>query len=584
MVKDVITSGIDKALGELGFSVPVYTLEHPTDLSHGDYASNVAFILGKEASKNPKKIAEDIVQYIEKHKLKEIEKMEVAGPGFINFHLTRDFFVQSVSTVIKQGPKWGGSTLGKTEKWLLEHTSPNPNKAMHIGHLRNNIVGMAIANIAEANGVEVVRDAVDNNRGIAIAKLMWGYLKFSRKDDKVITDIQYWHDHQDEWDTPSTKNMRPDRFIDELYVKGSEDFENDLVVAKQIRQFVVDWEQKNVQNLALWKKVIEYSHEGQNMTLDRLGSRWDKVWHEHEHYEEGKNLVEEGLKKGVFKKLEDGAVLTDLEQYGLPDTILIKSDGTSLYITQDLALTKLKREEFSPDKLFWVIGPDQSLALKQLFAVCEQLGIGKVNDYTHISYGYMSVKGQGKMSSRKGNVLFIDDLLDNVKAHVKKQMSNRDFTQSALEEISEKIALSAVKFGILKTSRGQDTSFDIQSAVSFQGDSGPYLQYTNARAHSILEKALNVEEIKTVPFQITDVERFLYRFPEVVLRAFEECEPHYIATYLIQLASAFNSWYASGKVLDGSPEEAYKLALTKATSITLKNGLGLLGIKTPDRM
>ena len=463
-------------------------LEHPTELSHGDYSTNVAFMYSKNLLMTSKDLAGAVKKHIDDHSNENIEKIEVAGGGFINFFLSKRYFELVLEYILYTKKTFGFNKHLQGKTWLIEHTSPNPNKAMHLGHLRNNITGMAIANIAEANGVTVIRDAVDNNRGIAIAKLMWGYLKFANAQGKEITDIDYWYNNQEEWQTPEDKNMRSDRFVDYLYVKASDDFKNETV-EKAVRDLVVKWEANEEKVLTLWKKVLSYSYKGQEMTLKRLGNKWDYVWHEDEHYAEGKNMVTEGIQKGVFQILSDGAVLTNLEKkYNLSDTIVQKKDGTSLYITQDLALTKLKKEKFNPDKMFWVIGPEQSLAMKQMFAVSEQLGIGNRDEFIHIPYGYMSLKDEGKMSSRKGTVIYIDDLIDTIKEKVIKKISE-SIKKSEIDTIAEKVALGAVKYSILKTARMTDTQFDIDTSISFEGDSGPYLQYTTVRAKSVLRKA-----------------------------------------------------------------------------------------------
>lgn len=322
------------------------------------------------------------------------------------------------------------------------------------------------------------------------------------------------------------------------------------------------------------------------MTLERLGNKWDYVWHEHEHYQKGKDLVEEGLAKGVFKVGDGGAIVTDFKDDKLPDTVLIKSDGTSLYLTQDIALTKLKREKYSADRLFWVIGPEQSLALRQLFRVCDQLGIGNESDYTHLAYGYMSIMRNGeveKMSSRLGNVIFIDDLVDMVKSVAITKLREAD------ESLAETIALGAVKFAILFTGRLTDTAFDIDRATNLDGDSGPYLQYTHARISSIAEKAAEqgiAPGYGDASDEVSPLERILYRFPEVVESALGEYAPNHVATYLIEVARAFNAFYADHKVVDpeNRPLSAHRLAVARAAGTVIKNGLGLLGITAPDRM
>lgn len=522
----------------------------------GDYTTNIAL-----QGKNPRKEGEEILSKLNKDKnLKDIvEKIDIAGPGFINFHLSTKVLVSNLSQILDEKEKYGHSTEGNGKTWLIEHTSPNPNKAMHLGHLRNNVLGMAISNLWESIGVKVIRDDIDNNRGISIAKLMWGYLKY--KDNKKELE------------------MRPDRFVDELYAKASADFDSNPEVEKKVRQMVVDWENGDKKTWELWEKVLAFSYKGQEMTLKRLGNKWDKVWHEHEHYKKGKELVEEGLKKGIFKKGKGGAIITDLEKYNLPDTVVIKSDGTSLYITQDLALTKLKKETFHPDHLYWVIGPEQSLALKQLFAVCEQLGIGKLNEFTHIAFGYMSIKGKGKMSSRKGNVIYIDDLLDQAKEEIKK-------THTVSDNIAEDIGVGAIKYSILKVGRTQDIAFDFNESLSFEGNSGPYIQYTYARIQSVLEKSKHTKyktESNNLNEEEESVLRELVKFPEIIEKGANTYSPNILCEFLFTLAQKYNTFYNKHKIIDGDNED-FRLALTKGVGQVLKNGLTLLGIATPQKM
>lgn len=573
-MKKIIEQAIKKVLKELGIKPVKFTVEHPENMAWGDYSTNVGLMLGKGVSL---KICEKIKD--EENMKKLASKIEVAGAGFINISIKNEALISPTDKVLKGD--WEKPLKGKT--FLLEHTSPNPNKAMHLGHLRNNLTGMAIANIFEYLGAKVIKDCIDNNRGIAIAKLMWGYLKFGRKDKKQIIDIDYWFNHQEEWQIPEETKQRPDRFVDELYVKGSEDC-NSPETEKKVRQLVIDWEAKDEKNWALWKKVLQYSYEGQVLTLKRLGSSWDKVWHEHEHYQQGKDLVKKGLEMGVFKTGKLGAIVTDLKKYGLDDTVVIKGDGTALYITQDLALTKLKKETYKPEKLFWVIGPEQSLALKQMFACCEQLGIIKVKDCNHVAYGYMSLKGKGKMSSRAGTVIYIDDLLDEAKKQIQSSFKCND-------ELAEKIGVGAVKYSILKVGRLKNMSFDFKESLSFEGNSGPYLQYTYARAKSVLRKSKiqqgpALPDGKNGPLNQEEeiLLRTLYRFEEVVVEAAENLAPNKIAEFLYDLAQKFNGFYNKHRVIGSGKAEAFRLWLTSATAEILKKGLGLLGIQTPEKM
>lgn len=584
MIKEKVLERIKEAAAKVGITDDTVSVEHPVDMNHGDFSTNIALRHAKLLKQNPITLAEKMVENIQPDKY--IAKAEVAKPGFINVWINAEYLFEELSRVHTLGDRYGSSSWGKGKKWLIEHTSPNPNKAMHLGHLRNNVTGMSIANIWEFNGIEVIRDCIDNNRGIAIAKLMWGYLKFAHKEGKEMTDLHYWFTHQDEWHTPDIQSIRADMFVDQLYVKASDDFK-DKKIEEQVRQLVVDWEAGNPENRALWQKVLQFSYEGQALTFKRLGNKWDKVWHEHEHYQEGKDLVQEGLEKKVFKKLKDGAVLTNLENYNLPDTIVLKKDGTSLYITQDLALTKLKIETFHPDKLFWVLGPDHTLAFKQLFAVCEQLGIAKLENLVHIPFGYMSIKGKGKMSSRAGNVVYIEDLLDQAKEKILTMFEERKFTGEDKDSTAEKMAVAAVKYSILKVGRTTDTAFDFETSLSLDGDSGPYLQYTYVRAQSVLrEQQIDLSKISYKP-EVEEIIllRMIANFQEVVLQAAKEYAPNIISTYLFHLAQQYNLVYQKYPILKADSEiKNFRLLLTKSVAQIIKNGLALLGIETVEKI
>lgn len=585
MIKHKIIELIQDALSKIGIHESI-ELEHPTNTSFGDYSTNIALKLAKTHKKNPFEIAETIAGAINTEST--IEKVEIVKPGFINFYLSKNILLKELNEILEKNSKYGQTITGVGKKWLIEHTSPNPNKAMHLGHLRNNVTGMAISNLWEATGIKVIRDCIDNNRGIAIARLMWGYLKFAHKKGEQITDINYWYDHQDEWNMPQDVCLSADKFVDHLYVKASEDFKN-KEIETIVRQMVVNWEQGDERNHALWKKVLDLSYQGQNETYKRLKNQFDKVWHEHEHYKQGKDLVEEGLKKGVFKRLEDGAILSNLDKYKLPDTIIIKKDGTSLYLTQDLALTKLKKEVFSPDKLFWVVGPDQTLALRQLFAICEQLGIAKREDLIHISFGYMSIKGKGKMSSRAGNVVYIEDLLDDAKAEILKMFDERKFASGNIEEVAEKMAVGAVKYSILKVGRTTDTAFNFETSLSLEGDSGPYIQYTYARCQSVLSQGST--DVADTPQSVTPNEeelsllRLFPRFIEAIEAAAMQYAPNLLCNYLFTLAQAYNLFYQKHQILKADEEtKKFRLTLTQSAAQVLKNGLAILGIETVEKI
>lgn len=586
-VKQLIEQKLSEYLNSIGASQEVL-IEVPKDTTYGDLTTNLALKISKVLGKSPVESAKEIITFL--GEIEGVLRIEIAGPGFLNFYVNSNIS-KSILNSILNNPNYGESKV-INQKWLIEHTSPNPNKAMHLGHLRNTITGMAISNMAKAAGANVEMDLIDNNRGIAIAKLMWGYLKFANKDEtKQVEDIGYWHENQSEWKTPEDAGLTPDKFMDLMYVKGSEDFKNENSEVK-VRKLVIDWESEDKITWALWKTVLDYVYQGQSKTLKRLGTHNDFIWHEHEHYKEGKEIIEQGLKNGIFKRLEDGAIITNLKDYKIADTIVIKKDGTSLYITQDLALTKKKIEKFNPDKLFWVIGPEQSLAMKQVFAVANQLGLGELEKFNHIAYGFISIKGQGKMSSRAGNVIYIDDLLDDARDSVFEKIKNDSLSADEKLEVAEKVGLAAVKYSILKVGRLTDTAFDFETSLSFEGDSGPYLMYTVARANSIIkqynEEVKQIEDLENVlnTTEEENVLRALNQFPEVVQEAAINYSPNLICSYLFELAQSYNKFYNQHSVLKAETKELIesRVILTAATAQVLKKGLGLLGIETVESM
>ena len=595
-------------------------LDIPNYEIHGEYTTNVALRISKITKQNPKTIADEICGILTKEIPDTVLKCEVAGPGFVNIFLTNDARTEIIKAML-MGDSVFETDSEQGKKWVIEHTSPNPNKAMHLGHLRNNLVGMSLYRMIKNAGGEVVLNSVDNNRGIAIAKAMYGFLALEKKDSEAIEhskpplskdispltrgedQLQSWIDHPENWYSPEEKGMRPDVFVTNCYTGGEELRKNDETgtIDKLIRKMVLDWEAKDANTWVLWRHILNYSYAGMEMTLARLGNKWDKIWHEHEHYEIGKEYVEKGLQQGIFKKLEDGAVLTQIEEaYNIPETILLKNDGTALYITQDIALTDLRKRQYNADKLVWVIGPEQTLAMRQLFAVCEQLGIGKLSDFIHISYGYMGLKDEDgnfkKMSSRDGSVLLIDDLIDAVKEKIKtksedtenkaKQSTTALSSDDSEEALREKLALGAIKFSILKCEKNMNMAFDINESVNLTGDSGIYVMYTFARINSIIQiaKERGVHaEAKTGQIAASII-RMLGSYPIVMHSSHEHLSVHPIAHYLLSLCSSFNKFYAEERILGDEQNLPEKLAILEAVNNTISHGLGLMGIETVDRM
>ncbi len=540
-------------------------LEHPSDLLHGDIASNIALVLAKAQKENPKALAEKIVRHIVQHQPEEVERVEVAGAGFINFYLSREFFTQSVQEALEVGEQWGRNSTLTGKKIMVEYTDPNPFKEFHIGHLVPNIIGEAIARLLEGSGAEVRRASYQGDVGRHVAQALWGALQ--GEPPKTVAG----------WGA--------------AYARGSKAFgENEAAKAEIIEINKKIYERSDERITVLYEAGKKLSLESFEAMYARLGTKFDFYFFESESGPVGKKLVVEYLGK-VFEE-SDGAVIFRGEKKGLHTRVFLNAEGLPTYEAKDLGLALLKHTRWPHEVSISVTGNEQSDYFKVMQAALAEINPELAKKMVHIGNGLLRLP-TGKMSSRTGEVVTAEWLVDEVSKKVRKKMSER-FTVSEVErpagnedDIINAISVGAIKYTILKQAVGGDIVFDFEKSVSFEGDSGPYLQYAATRAKSVLEKAQTNNQQPTTDHptrEVTEIERLLYRFPEIVERAGKEYAPHLLVTFLIQLAGAFNSWYAKEKIIDDTPESAYKLALTKALHQTMVNGLWLLGIKTPEKM
>ncbi len=589
--KEILNSKLKEVYPDIEFS-----LEVPKDKSHGDLSTNIALILSKSLKRNPLDIANEVKDKLEQFKLEFSNSISVVNPGFINFKFKDEIYFNVVKDILTLKDKYGSNNILKGKTVLIEHTSPNPNKEFHLGHLKNNVTGLSISYILEACGAKVFRDCIDNNRGIAIARLMYGYLAHAKKDNSLPTSLEYWFEHKDQWLTPTEANKSPGKFVDELYTKGSIDFKESKEVEEFVRKLVVDWENEDIKNLELWKLTQEWVWEGYRQSLGRVkGWKFDKIWHESDIYKKGKEHVQRGLELGIFKKLDDGAILTNLKEFKLADTILIKNDGTSLYITQDLELTSLKRKEFNPDEMYWVIGPEQSLAMKQMFAVCSQLGFGEYSDYHHIPYGFILVRDKEgnptKMSSRSGNQHSVNDLIDKASEKIRGYITT-DLTDKEREEVSEKLAVASIKYSLLKVNRIQDQIFDLNTSIALEGDSAVYILYSNTRILSLIQKSnIDVNLIDNTNLKyVNDIEleliKYLSQFPDTLINSYTTYSPNDITNFIFNLSQSFNKYYNEVNILKEEDKllKDSRILLLKAINIVFENSFKLLGIESVGRM
>jgi len=549
--KTQIRGLLKNALNELDIKIDEILLEHPIDVKHGDFSTNVAMIIAKKEGKSPKELAENIVKNIKKDK--NIEKVEIAG-GFINFYLSKDFFANSLEGIIKSGKDWGRNLENKGKKVMVEYTDPNPFKVFHIGHLMSNTIGESISRLIEYSGAEVKRANYQGDVGPHVAKAIWG-LKHGQGDAKNSEGLG------------------------KAYAAGASEYEKNEKEIDEINNTVYKGGNKDIDSL--YKKGREVSLKHFEEIYDILGTSFDYYFFESETWQKGLELVKENTPK-VFESSE-GAIVFKGEKFDkkLHTRVFINSEGLPTYETKDLGLAYKKAEEYNFDLSITITAREQATYFAVMLKALEQFNKKLADKMRHISHGFMKLPS-GKMSSRTGDVISAESLIQEVKNAVLKITKDRNINDK--KNVAEKIAIGALKYSILKQSSSKDIIYDLEKSISFEGDSGPYLQYAHTRAKAILEKANKDKiEIKDNKKNISLLEKLLYRFPEIVARAGDEYEPHNVTTYLTELAGAFNSFYATEKIIGGE-NEAYNLVLTKAFKITMKNGLYLLGIKTPERM
>jgi arginyl-tRNA synthetase len=586
-IKEIIIGAIKTALWELKIEeskISKIGLEHPEDISHGDYSSNVAMVLSKTVSQNPRELAEKIVAEILERKSELIEKVEVAGPGFINFYLSNYFFKNKTKEIIKLGKKFGKNKNLRKQKTVVEYTDPNPFKEFHIGHLMSNAIGEAVSRVLEENGAKVIRACYQGDVGLHVAKTLWGANKMI-KDDPLAK--KYFLDGQ-------VGDVKDLSIWGKAYALGATTYELDEIVKKEIIEINKKVYSREDEELnKLYKIGRKFSLKEFEKIYKILGTKFNKYFFESETTPIGIKIVQNNIDSGIFDRSE-GAVIFKGENYGLHTRVFINSEGLPTYEAKDLGLTKLKHDRTKYDRSIIITANEQSdyfnVMLKALSLIYPELA----EKTKHVSHGMLRLP-EGKMSSRTGKVITAISLLDIIKQTITEKMKDRDMKESEKIETAEKIAVGALKYSILKQVTGKDIIFDFDKSISFEGDSGPYLQYSYARAKSILRKAkgekvkanIDPSQIK-IQFDGTSInilERLLYRFPEVVERAGEEYSPHYIASYLIEISSAFNSFYGNNKIVDKTDlDSPYKVALTLAFSEVLKKGLNLLGILAPEKM
>ncbi len=575
MIEDKLRQIIKGALADLGIQAPEIKLEHPADLTHGDYSCNVAMAVAKQSGKAPKELAEVIKIELERSLPAEVEKIEIAGPGFVNFYLSKKFFAEALGEILDKKEDFGKNKIGQKDggkkKAIVEYSSPNIAKPFTVGHLRSTIIGDAIANLLVASGYEVIRD---NHLGD------WG-----TQFGKLIVAIKKWGDFE-----AIKKSGNPIKDLVALYVKFHDEAEKEVTLEDEGRAEFAKLESGYSEAKKIWQECIDLSLLEFNKIYGRLQVNFDTQYGESFFVDKIGPVHDELIKKNLLTDSEGAKVVMFAEETKLPPLIIEKSDGSTIYATRDLAADLWRKKEYNPDLIINEVGGEQALYFQQIFKTEELLGWFGPGERVHVAHGLYRFK-EGKMSTRKGNVIWLEEVLD--------EAVKRASEFNAESAVAEAVAIGALKYNDLKRDSKADIVFDWEEILNLKGNSGPYLQYTYARTQSILEKAGMSGEERTLicefpsptvskegllSSELTPVEKLLYRFPEVVERAAREYAPHHLCTYLYELASAFSSYYADHQIVSAEPESAYRVALTAAVGQVLKNGLTLLGIQAPEKM
>ena len=580
-MKEELLKKLAQTVKKLSITVDSIDLEYPESADHGDYSSNIAMAHAKALKMSPKALAEKIVDEFQKDMPACVESVSVAGPGFINFKIKDVVFAEQIvkgDKVQDQGLK----VQGEKKKVMVEYTDPNPFKVFHIGHLMANAIGESVARLVEHEGAEVVRACYQGDVGLHVAKTIWSCLQ--NKDD-----FEKWKD------TPLLNRIS---LLGFAYAQGSNFY--DSVLNDKARKEID----------ALNKKIFEKSDKEINEMYDlgrkwsleyfdiiynRLGTKFDTFFFESAVADDGIKIVRDSLAKGIFTE-SDGAVVFKGEEYGLHTRVFITSQGLPTYEAKELGLNTDKFKKYPDlDQSIIVTANEQSDYFKVVLKAFSLINPEIYQKTKHVSHGLLRF-ASGKMSSRKGHVISAENLINEIKVLVIERIKDRGFAANEIEEVSDIIAIGAIKYTILRQAIGSDVVFDSAKSISFEGDSGPYLQYSVVRANSIIEKAKKEGIIKNDQLSITNdtiklqekvglLEKLIVRFPDVVERASKELAPQHVANYLINLAGAFNSFYAGNTIVSvEEPLSPYRIALTKSFIATMSEGLHILGIRIPKRM
>jgi arginyl-tRNA synthetase len=560
----------------------------------------VVFPFVKAARKGPEQTADEIGQFLVKN-CSAIDKYNVVK-GFLNLSIGQGAWLQLLDAIDKDEQFGMKRADEHSPLVMIEYSSPNTNKPLHLGHVRNNLLGWSLAKIMEANGNRVVKTNIVNDRGIHICKSMLAWLKYGngetpessgKKGDHLIGDYYVAFDkhYREEVSQLQAQFVEAGMQPEEAQKRAKEE----APLIKEAHEMLVKWEQNDPEVRALWEKMNNWVYAGFDETYRKLGVSFDKIYYESQTYLKGKAKVEEGLAKGLFERHEDGSVWADLTNEGLDQKLLLRSDGTSVYMTQDIGTAEMRFQDYPIDKMIYVVGNEQNYHFQVLSILLDRLGFKWGKELTHFSYGMVELPN-GKMKSREGTVVDADDLMQlMIDDALKTSMELGKFADMSEEErneIARIVGMGALKYFILKVDARKNMLFNPEESIDFNGNTGPFIQYTHARIRSILRKAdgLNSTANMNTATELSDKEIELIQkmseFGAAVEQAGKDYSPSGIANYCYELTKVFNQFYHDYSILNETDEQKkiVRLVLAKNVAKIIKNGMSLLGIEVPERM
>ena len=562
----------------------------------------VVFPFLKISHKKPEDTAQDLGKYI-KDNCQAIADFNVVK-GFLNLVIDKKAWLGLLNEM-NANEKFGEKPVTENSPLvMIEYSSPNTNKPLHLGHVRNNLLGWSLAQIMEANGNKVVKTNIVNDRGIHICKSMLAWLKYGngetpetsgKKGDHLIGDYYVAFDKHYREEVKTLKAQYMAEGMDEEAAEKKAKEESPLI--KEAHEMLVKWEQNDPEVRALWKKMNDWVYAGFDETYKALGVGFDKIYYESNTYLVGKKKVEEGLAKGLFFRKDDNSVWADLTDEGLDQKLLLRSDGTSVYMTQDIGTAEMRFNDFPIDKMIYVVGNEQNYHFQVLSILLDRLGFKWGKELVHFSYGMVELPN-GKMKSREGTVVDADDLIAAMIGDAKQTSEElgkfKDMTEEERNEIARIVGMGALKYFILKVDARKNMLFNPEESIDFNGNTGPFIQYTYARIRSILRKAqaegiaIPAQLGENMPLNEKEIELIqkLNEFGAAVEQAGKDYSPSGIANYCYELTKAFNQFYHDYSILgaDTEDEKIVRLVLAQNVGKTLKNGMALLGIEVPERM